>query len=138
MNFIKTFISEYGMVIVYSILTAIAGAVATFVKKKYKEICDTKTKQEVVRNCVLMAQQVYKGLNGEEKKQKAIEAISAMLEEKNIAITALEINVLIEACVGEFKNAFSEDLNEFEEDCSCGGDEFFNDDNIEFMSEAYL
>ena len=67
MNFIKTFISEYGMVILYSVLTALAGSVAAFIKKKYKEKCDTKTKQEVVRNCVMMAQQVYRGLDGETK-----------------------------------------------------------------------
>lgn len=137
MNFFKTFISEYGMVIVYSILTAIAGAVAAFVKKKYKEKCDNKTKQEVVRNCVMMAQQVYRGLDGETKKQRAIEAISAMLEEKGISITALEINVLIEACVGEFKNVFNEP-EVISEDSTCDGIDELYDDTIAATSGAYI
>lgn len=112
MEFVKNFISEYGMVIVYTLLTALATAVATFIKNKYKEKCDTKAKKEIVKQCVLMAEQVYKALDGEEKKTKAIESITAMLDEKGIHITPLEMEVLIEACIGEFNGVFNETESE--------------------------
>ena len=106
MELLNKFISEYATLLIYSAVTAIVGVIAAFVKKKYNEWANTRIKREVVKTCVMAVQQMYKELNGEEKKEKAVEAISDMLAEKGITITHLEINMLIEACVGEFKNVF--------------------------------
>ena len=107
-NFITNFISQYGMAIAYAALTAIAGVAAAFVKKKYNEWASTKTKKEVVKTVVMAVQQLYKDMNSDEKKQKAIEGIVAMLAEKGIEISELEIDMLIEAAVGEFKGVFDD------------------------------
>lgn len=107
-NFITNFISQYGMAIAYAVLTAIAGAAAAFVKKKYNEWANTKTKKEVVKTVVMAVQQLYKDMDGDEKKQKAIQGIIAMLAEKGIEISELEIDMLIEAAVGEFKGVFDD------------------------------
>ena len=108
-TFLTSFISQYGMAIAYAALTAIAGVVAAFAKKKYNEWANTKTKKEVVKTVVMAVQQLYKDLDGDEKKKKAIEGIVAMLAEKGIEISELEIDMLIEAAVGEFKDVFKDD-----------------------------
>lgn len=108
MELLNNFISEYATLLIYTALTAIFGALAAFIKKKYQEKADTKTKKEIVKQCVLAVEQLYKTLDGSEKKEKAVEAISDMLAEKGIAITPLEINILIEACVGELNGVFEE------------------------------
>ena len=106
MNVIKTFLDQYLMTIIYAALTAIVGALGAIIKKKYTEWADSKTKKDVVKTVVYAVQQLYKDLDGEEKKKKAIEQIVAMLAEKGISITEIEIDLLIEACVAEAKNAF--------------------------------
>lgn len=44
---------------------------------------------------------------GQKKKEKAVEGIVAMLSEKGITVTELEIDMLIESCVAEAKNVFN-------------------------------
>ena len=108
MEFIQQFLADYGTMILYAILTAIAGVLGAAVKKLYTKYINDKTKKEVVRTAVMAVQQLYTNLNGEEKLQKALEAISDMLEEKGIPISDLEMRMLIEAAVGEFKEAFKQ------------------------------
>lgn len=112
MELMNNFLNEYATLLLYTALTGIFGVIAAFVKKKYKEKCDTKTKKDVVKTCVTAVQQLYKDLGGEEKKQKAIESISEMLTEKGISISPLEMDMLIEAAVGEFKGVFDEEPEE--------------------------
>ena len=102
MNFLNEFISQYGTMILYAVLTAIAGFLGTQVKKLYERYITDKTKKDVVETCVKAVDQLYKDLDGEEKKEKAIESIFDILDEKGIAITGLEIELLIEAAVSEF------------------------------------
>ncbi len=54
-------------------------------------------------------EQLYKDLHGEEKYNKAVEALIEMLGEKGIAISELEIKMLIEAAVVEFNGAVKAD-----------------------------
>lgn len=107
MNIINEFISQYGTMILYTVLTAIAGFIGAQLKKLYEKHITDKTKKDVVKTCVRAVEQLYKDLHGEEKKQKAVESITAMLAEKGITITELEINLLIEAAVSEFNINFS-------------------------------
>jgi hypothetical protein len=101
------FINEYGMEILYAIVTAIAGYVGLAVKSLCTKYINDKTKQAVAKTAVQFVEQVYKDLHGEEKLGQAITAASEMLYEKGITVTALELRVLIEAAVGEFNNAFN-------------------------------
>ena len=102
MNIMNEFVSQYGTMILYAVLTAIAGFLGTQIKRVYAQYVTDKTKREVAKTCVKAVEQLYKDIHGEEKKQKAIESITAMLAEKGISITELEINMLIEAAVAEF------------------------------------
>ena len=52
--------------------------------------------------------QIYRDLHGEEKLAKCIDSVSAMLCEKGITITEIEIRMLIEAAVNEFNNTLDD------------------------------
>lgn len=101
------FISEYGTMILYSIITAIAGYIGIVVKNLYQKYINDQTKKDVVKTVVKGVEQIYKDLHGEEKLDKALEAASAMLFEKGITITEFELEMLIEAAVAEFNDAFN-------------------------------
>lgn len=120
MEFIKLFISEYGTTILYAVCTAIAGYLGIVVKRLYTKYVNDKTKQAVAKTVVQAVEQIYKDLHGEEKLNKALESASEMLAEKGIAITDLELRMLIEAAVAEFNEAFKRTEvpeYDFDEDC---------------------
>ena len=100
------FINTYGMQILYTILTAIAGWLGIVIKNLVQKYIDDKTKKDVAKSAVKFVEQVYKDLHGDEKLNEALTAASAMLAEKGITITDLELRVLIEAAVAEFNGAF--------------------------------
>ena len=106
MEFITNFISEYGLMILYALLTALAGFIGTQIKKIYENHVNDETKQKVVATCVKAVEQLYHDLNGEEKLDKAKENIFAMLSTKGIEITDIEIDMLIESCVAELNLSF--------------------------------
>lgn len=106
MEFITNFISEYGLMILYALLTALAGFIGTQIKKIYENHVNDETKQKVVATCVKAVEQLYQDLNGEEKLNKAKENIVAMLSTKGIEITDIEIDMLIESCVAELNLGF--------------------------------
>ena len=101
------FVIEYGNTILYSILTAIAGAFGMIIKNLYQKYINDKTKRAVAKTCVQAVEQIYSDLHGEAKYNKCVEAMSQMLAEKGIVITELEIKMLIEAAVGEFNKVFN-------------------------------
>lgn len=104
---ITEFINQYGMEILFSIITAIAGYIGIVVKNLCTKYINDKTKAVVAKTAVQFVEQVYKDLHGEEKLNAALEAASEMLAEKGINVSDLEMRVLIEAAVGEFNNAFN-------------------------------
>ncbi len=106
MEFITNFISEYGLMILYALLTALAGFIGTQIKKIYENHVNDETKEKVVATCVKAVEQLYHDLNGEEKLNKAKENIVAMLSTKGIEITDIEIDMLIESCVAELNLSF--------------------------------
>ena len=110
MEFIKLFISEYGTTILYAVVTAIAGYLGIVFKQLYTKYVNDKTKQAVAKTVVQAVEQIYKDLHGEEKLNKALESASEMLAEKGIAITDLELRMLIEAAVAEFNDAFNREV----------------------------
>lgn len=106
MDFFAEFISEYGLQIAYALLTAVAAWIGNIVARYYKKWVNTREKKELAKIAVTAVEQIYKTLHGEEKFNKAYEALSEMLEEHGIKITSLEIKMLIEAAVGEANKAF--------------------------------
>ena len=98
---LNEFFAQYGMQILYAIVTAVAGYIGIAIKNIYQTYVNDKTKERVVRTVVKAVKQLYDDLNGDEKLQKAIENISEILCEKGIAIGELEIRMLIEAAVEE-------------------------------------
>ena len=101
------FIANYGMEILYGIVTAIAGYVAIVLKGLATKYINDKTKENVAKTVVRAVEQIYKDLNGEEKLAKAIESAAEMLTEKGITVTDIELRRLLEDAVGEFNNVFS-------------------------------
>lgn len=110
MAFLTEFIQEYGLQIAYTLLTAIAAWIGSIIAKYYKKWVNTREKKELAKIAVTAVEQIYKTLHGEEKFNKAYEALSEMLAEHGIQITDLEIRMLIEAAVGEANKAFERSI----------------------------
>ena len=103
---IHEFISQYGMMLLYAALTAVAGFIGTQIQRIYKKLTEDETRKQVVETCVKAVEQLYRDLSGAEKLEKAKENIIAMLSYKGIDIAEIEMDMLIEACVAEFNLAF--------------------------------
>lgn len=102
MNIFKEFVSEYGLLIIYTLLTAIAGFIGTQIKRLYEKHINTDRKRKVVETCVKAVEQLYRDLDGTEKLEKAKENIFAMLTQEGIEITEIEMDMMIESVVAEF------------------------------------
>ena len=105
MNILNEFITTYGTTILYTILTTVASFIGLKVKTIYEKYINDKTKKDVVESTVKYVEQIYKNLKGEEKLAKAKDNILALLNEKGISITELEMDVLIEATCNSFKKS---------------------------------
>lgn len=134
MAIINEFIETYGVTILYTILTALAGYVGIAVKNLYKKYINNKTKRDVARTCVRAIEQIYIDLHGPEKLNKCIEAASEMLAERGIHITDIELRMLIEAAVNEFNNGFNKDKEEDEPTLEIAED-IFEEDDEDFWDE---
>lgn len=106
MDIFKEFLSQYGVTILYTVLTVLAGYVGITAKKIYEKICNDQTKKSVVKTCVQAVEQVYTDLHGQEKFDKCVEAASEILSQKGVKITELELKMLIESAVKEFNYTF--------------------------------
>ena len=107
------FFEMYGNDIIYLIVTAIVTGVCGWLGVQVKALVDKylndKIKRDVAKTVVQAVEQVYKDMHGKEKFNEAIQAASEMLSEKGIAVTELELRMLIEAAVAEFNKAFEKD-----------------------------
>lgn len=103
MSLISEFISDYGLSILYTILTAIISFVGVRIKTLYKKIVDNNLKKQVVEDTVKYVEQLYKNLNGKEKLEIAKKNILELLKDKGIYINELELNVLIESVCNNIK-----------------------------------
>ena len=108
MDLINSFISTYGTTILYTVLTGVASFIGLKVKGIYEKDINDKTKRNIVESTVKYVEQIYYELSGPEKLEKAKENILALLMEKGISITELEMDVLIEAACNSFKQSIKE------------------------------
>lgn len=99
--------ANYVLPVLAAAVTALAGFLGAQLKGLYQKYINDKTKESVVRTCVKAVEQLYHDLGGPKKLEKAKEGIEAMLNEKGIPITELEMNLLIEAVVSEFNYGFA-------------------------------
>ena len=97
----------YVLPVIASLIAGLAGYIGVQIKRLYEKYVNDKVKQDVVRTCVKAVEQLYHDLGGPEKLKKAQEGVRQMLEEKGIAITELEMNLLIESIVSEFNYGFA-------------------------------
>ena len=97
-------------------ITALAGYIGVQLKNLFEKTVNTKIKKNVARTVVRAVEQLYQDLHGEEKYNKAVEALTEMLAEKGIAIGELEIRMLIESAVNEFNNTFTVDFDAVDEE----------------------
>ena len=95
--------------IIITIITGLATYVATRIKDKYEEYVNTETKQKIVKTVVNAVEQLYKDLDGSKKLEKAKENIIALLNEKGITITELEMDMMIEEVVNGFNNGLKKE-----------------------------
>lgn len=96
----------YGDQIMATILCAIFGSVGYAVKRLYTNYVNDETKRAVARAVVQFVEQAWKALHGTDKLQKALETAETLLNKKGIPFDADEMEVLIEAAVAEFNEAF--------------------------------
>ena len=102
MQFLQDFLQTYLPAILYAALTAVAGFLGVQIKKIYARVTADETKRKVVATCVAAVEQLYKDLDGEQKKQKAVEGITEMLNERGVHVSQLELEMLLEAAVAAF------------------------------------
>lgn len=112
MNVFEYFVANYGMEIIFLLLTAIAGTFAFGIKKIYQAYIDDETKRHIASAAVEFVEQAWKILHGPAKLQKALETARMLLEKKGIDFDADEMAVLIEAVLAEFNNAFRKPIDD--------------------------
>lgn len=108
------FINAYGLQIMYAIITAIAGYIGIAMKNLYKKYVNTKVKRDVVETAIRGVEQIYKDIHGPEKLQNAMVAASEMLAEEGIAVTDLELRMLIEAAVRKMNEEFQKGTSDLD------------------------
>lgn len=109
-DFMIDFINQYGAQILYALLSVAATAIGAWVGRLYKEKVNDETKRKIVKTCCTAVEQLYKDLDGAAKYKKACEGISAMLSEKGITITPLEMQMLIEEVCYDFSHAAKSEI----------------------------
>lgn len=95
--------------IITTLLTGLVAYIATRLKSKYEEYANTETKQKIVKTVVNATEQLYKDLDGAKKLEKAKENIIALLNEKGITITELEMDMMIEEVVNGFNQGLKKE-----------------------------
>lgn len=105
MNVFMEFLSEYGPTMLYTIISGIISYIAIRIKNIYTNYTNEKVKESIVKNCVKATEQIYANLSGEQKYEKALEAIKEMMQAKKIDITDFEIKMLVEAACNELNKA---------------------------------
>lgn len=112
LNGLKTFINDYGVEILTTIITAVASYLAVVIKNLATKYLNDKTKKDIAKIVVEGIEQCYKALDGPAKLEKALEAASTMLAEKGIKVTEVELRMLLESALGEFNKVFEKETGE--------------------------
>lgn len=104
------FVYCYGTQILTAILCAIFGCLGYALKRLATKYVNDDTKRTVAKVVVQFVEQVWTTLHGADKLAKALETAEALLKKKGIDFDAEEMQVLIEAAVAEFNEAFKKPM----------------------------
>ena len=88
-----------------TIITAVVSYIGVKLKAMLEKLAEDKQKRDDAETCVRAVEQLYKDLHGEDKFDKCVESLTAMLNEKGVVITDLEIRMLVEAAVQKMNEA---------------------------------
>lgn len=106
------FVTCYGTQILTAILCAIFGCLGYAIKRLATKYVNDDTKRTIAKVAVQFVEQVWTSLHGADKLAKALETAEVLLKKKGIDFDAGEMQVLIEAAVAEFNEAFKKPLLE--------------------------
>lgn len=106
------FVYCYGTQILTAILCAIFGCLGYAIKRLATKYINDDTKRTIAKVAVQFVEQVWTSLHGADKLAKALETAATLLKKKGIDYDAEEMQVLIEAAVAEFNEAFKKPLLE--------------------------
>lgn len=104
------FVYCYGTQILAAILCAIFGCLGYALKRLATKYVNDDAKRTIAKVAVQFVEQVWTTLHGADKLAKALETAEALLKKKGIDFDAEEMQVLIEAAVSEFNDAFHKPL----------------------------
>ena len=104
------FVQFYGTQILTAILCAIFGCLGYAIKRLATKYVNDDTKRTIAKVAVQFVEQVWTSLHGADKLAKALETAATLLKKKGIDYDAEEMQVLIEAAVAEFNDAFKQPL----------------------------
>lgn len=106
MELAVSFFNEYGLTILYAVLTAVGAWIGSQAKMLYDRYITDKRAREIVEIAVKAVEQLYHDLDGEAKYAECVKAASEMLSLKGITLSELELKMLIEAAVCSFNYGF--------------------------------
>ena len=106
------FVYCYGTQILTAILCAIFGCLGYAINRLATKYINDDTKRTIAKVAVQFVEQVWTSLHGADKLAKALETAATLLKKKGIDYDAEEMQVLIEAAVAEFNEAFKKPLLE--------------------------
>ena len=106
------FVYCYGTQILTAILCAIFGCLGYAIKRLATKYINDDTKRTIAKVAVQFVEQVWTSLHGADKLAKALDTAATLLKKKGIDYDAGEMQVLIEAAVAEFNEAFKKPLLE--------------------------
>lgn len=91
---------------IISAAATILAAAGAYVGAKFKDFLDTKQKRDIVEATVKYVEQVGKALGSKEKLELAKEKALNWLQSKGLSISDIELDILIEAFVNDFKKEY--------------------------------
>lgn len=94
--------------VIGTIITAVVGYLGIKIKAAIEKWTQDKMMRDAAETCVRAVEQLYKDLHGEEKFNVCVENLTAMLNEKGITITELEIKMLVEAAVQKLNESVND------------------------------
>lgn len=108
----KELVSAYAFEMILLLVGLVAAVLGTQARALYKKHVNSEEKEAVANAAVLFVQQVYKELHGADKLEEALDAARVLLEKRGIAFDRDEMEILVEAAVGNFNDAFFRDVAE--------------------------
>lgn len=99
-------------IIIPALATLIATILTYFaskIKSAYEEMVNAETAKKTVIDVVNFVEQVYKNMNGDDKKQLAVNKVVNILTSKGIKVNAEEVSMQIESAVYELNQKIKEE-----------------------------